>query len=228
VDVESIQGGKTRVLRWDPYLEPDENDMEFHLTYEGALFAHQDDKKILQRNEHVHSIRRQFHEQLKVLWHSHPILNALRTASDEYCNKPNGPKLREIFDEQAFNWLPIVTTANELICKVDILMLRHGPPGEVPTDIDNRIKTLFDALRKTTGPSEQVTKSGRPLTPTKTEDPFYVLLQDDKLITHVSVTSDMLLEPVRKSFIARDNAVRLVINVTVRPYHPFAETVGFA
>ena len=35
-------------------------------------------------------------------------------------------------------WKPIVTEDNGLICALDILMLRKGPPGEVRTDIDNR------------------------------------------------------------------------------------------
>jgi hypothetical protein len=197
------------------------------LTYEGALFAHQGEDRVRQRNAHLHSIRRDFHGQLKVLWHSHPILNALRTASEEYCNRPHGPRLREKFQEGSFNFLPIVTSGNGLICMLDILLLRHGPPGEVPTDIDNRIKTLFDALQKADGLGQLETKSGE-LKPAKGEDPFYVLLQNDKLITHVSVTSDMLLEPIRKSHVPRDNAARVVVNVTVRPYHPYRETVGFA
>jgi hypothetical protein len=67
-----------------------------------------------------------------------------------------------------------------------------------------------------------------PLAPAKNEDPFYVLVEDDKLITHVSVTSDMLLEEVRKPNVPRDNAVRLVIGVTVKPYAPYSETVGYA
>ena len=134
----------------------------------------------------------------------------------------------QIFKHDGFEWLPIVHNANGLICKLDILMLRSGPPGKVPTDIDNRIKTVFDALQKATGPNQLRAKSGIQLTPSKNEKPFYVLLEDDKLITHTSVTSDMLLEPVMKPNVRTENAVRLAITVTVRPYHPYSETVGFA
>ena len=61
--------------------------------------------------------------------------------------------------------------------------------------------------------------------PESEERPFYVLLQDDKLITHVAVTSDMLLEPVEK--VSPDESVRLVINVTVRPYNTTLDNMEF-
>jgi hypothetical protein len=146
----------------------------------------------------------------------------------QHITYPPHPPVMKIFTHDGFSWLPIVNCKNGLICKLDILMMRHGPPGEVPTDIDNRVKTIFDALRKpSVGNTELRTKS-QTLAPAKNEDPFYVLVEDDKLITHVSVTSDMLLEEVRKPNVPRDNAVRLVIGVTVKPYAPYSETVGYA
>jgi hypothetical protein len=66
------------------------------------------------------------------------------------------------------------------------------------------------------------------LAPGPDEDPFYVLLEDDRLITHIGVTSDTLLELVPDPNVAPDEAARLVINVTVRPYSPYLETVGYA
>jgi hypothetical protein len=59
---------------------------------------------------------------------------------------------------------------------------------------------VFDALRKARGPSElgASTSKGQQ-TPEDDENPFYVLLEDDLLITHVSVTTDLLLQPVPNS-----------------------------
>jgi hypothetical protein len=215
------------IPRWDTDLRPDEGDMEFRLTYEGALYAHQDHRRLPQRNAHIHSIRREFHKQLDLLWRSHPILQELKSKPAEYSRPPRPPML-QIFAHDGFNWLPIVNSGNGLICRLDILLLRSGPPGGVTADIDNRVKTIFDALRKASGPAELRTKEGGDFSPDQTEDPFYVLLEDDKLITHVSVTSDMLLEQIAKPNVAPENAVRLVITVTVRPYMPFTETVGYA
>ena len=55
--------------------------------------------------------------------------------------------------------------------------------------------------------------------PDDDEDPFYVLLQDDKLISHVSVETDVLLEPTAGLMGNQaKNDARLIIDVTVQPY----------
>ena len=56
-------------------------------------------------------------------------------------------------------------------------------------DIDNRIKTLIDALRIPSGgeiPDEWVPDEG--------DTPLFCLLEDDKLVSAFSVTTDRLLE----------------------------------
>ena len=113
------------------------------------------------------------------------------------------------------------------MCALDILMLRKGPPGAVRTDIDNRLKTLFDALRMARSPEELGEKADKGKQEAGPEEiPFYVLLTDDHLITRVVVNSDMLLEPVRG--LEPETAVRLVINVTIRPYNVTWDNVDFA
>lgn len=88
-------------------------------------------------------------------------------------------------------------------------MLRPEPPGNVLTqsgDIDNRLKTLFDALAV---PQLQAIPSGS--SPTDDERPFYCLLEDDNLVTAISVQVDELLEPD-----ADRNEVDLTIKVVTR------------
>lgn len=213
---------RRQVLRWDPYLEPDEDDMEFRLTYSGRLLAHTTDRRLPERSLHVHDIRKEFHKQLTVLWQQHPNLNVKRSATAIV----GGQRWQE-FQHDGFTWRPLVTEDNGLICKLEILLLRHGAPGHVMYDIDNRIKTLFDALRMAKGPAElgQNTSAGMQQ-PEADEVPFLVLLQDDSLITHVAVTSDMLLEPVPN--IPPDEAARVVMDVTVRPYDTHMGNLEFA
>ena len=106
-------------------------------------------------------------------------------------------------------------------------MLRKGLPGRVQTDIDNRLKTVFDALRMPTSAelSSKITcEENRSLQPDK--DPFFVLLEDDQLITRESVNSGRLLEPVLEVRRPED-AVRLVINVNIRPYRITWDGLGF-
>jgi hypothetical protein len=199
--------------------------MEFRLTYSGALKAHRDDKR-LARTQHVHDIRQQFHSQLKELWATHPVLCG-ESITVLTGGPTNLPSMREVFKQDGFNWLPMVTEKNGLICKLDILMLRSGPPGKALYDVDNRLKTLFDALRMAKESQElgASKNQGQQIFPRLDEDPFYVLLEDDKLITHVAVTTDMLLQPVDNC--PKDEAVRLVIDVTVRPFDVHLHNQGY-
>ncbi len=73
-------------------------------------------------------------------------------------------------------------------------------------DLDNRIKTLLDALK--------VPKEANELPlddePKEDEVPFFCLLEDDALVTGVSVDTDRLLEKA-----VDPNQVILVIHVRV-------------
>lgn len=96
-----------------------------------------------------------------------------------------------------------------LIANIDIIFLRSEPPGSIVTkgDIDNRIKTLIDSLRKP-APSEVPEDDA----PKDDEIPyFYCLLEDDSLITSLAVTTDRLLEPV-----SDPSEVILLIHVHVK------------
>jgi hypothetical protein len=87
-------------------------------------------------------------------------------------------------------------------------------------DIDNRLKVLFDALRVPAN-CDEVAGAVK----ASDEDPyFFCLLEDDALITEVSVTTDTLLTPY---VTGQENDVHLVINVKVRPTDFSFENVGF-
>ena len=68
-------------------------------------------------------------------------------------------------------------------------MLRPELPGGIVTsggDIDNRLKTLFDAL-SVPQQRQQMTDTARL---SSTTDPTFTLLEDDKLITRIVVVAD--------------------------------------
>jgi hypothetical protein len=108
-------------------------------------------------------------------------------------------------------------------------MLRPDAPGSLikSGDIDGRLKTLFDALRMP-GPDENELAGA---SPTDDENPLYCLLQDDRLISKVTVQTDLLLEQIPHNSInepdeqtaqwqrnpIHPNDVRLVVTVTLRP-----------
>ena len=99
-------------------------------------------------------------------------------------------------------------------------LLRADPKDALLT----RGKGGCRSLRKAHDVQGLGTEDGKP---GEGEDPFYVLLEDDRFITHLSVTSDMLLDPL-ESVADKDPQARLVITVSVRPYDVNSSNLDFA
>ncbi len=194
--------GEKVILRRDADLSFGEALVKFRLFYEGPLFASKGDAfdgQVDRRRSHKHDIRIAFHRQLKHFWHTHPWLKDSRAAWDvlgiERENKPldqqpfmweNIARLHEVCGRQ---FVPLVCEQFKLLCDLDVLMLRRDRPGGIfqARDIDNRLKTLFDALR--------MPKNGLEIEGLGDEDEMiFVLLQDDSLISSVTVETDELLE----------------------------------
>lgn len=193
--------------------------MNFRLTYAGELPSGQ----ARGRNGLIHGMRRRFHTQLKTLWATHPAV----VRFDEAIKKGE-PSIMKIEEAHGFRWLPMVTKYNGLVAKIDVLMLRIGHPGEAFADIDKRLKIIVDALRKADQENQLIEKENDQTLkfyPKKDENPFHVLLEDDKLITDISVATDMLLEPVDGAI--SNSVVRLVLNVSVISYNPTMDNLQF-
>lgn len=211
---------KRRVLRWDDELEWDGGDMQFRLTYDGELRPHRDVvKKARAGTAHIHMIRRVFHTQLKQLWETHP--NLIAKVESKIDNKPFIEWSAKNYEMHGFGWVPLVTERQSLLCRLDVLMLRWGQPGGVFSagDIDNRLKTICDALKR---PRDLAALGGA--APQDGETPFYVLLEDDSLITHAAVEADTLLQPVN----GNEHDVRLTLTITVRPYKVTLGNLNYA
>ena len=190
--------------------------MEFRLTYEGPLYAASNSGS--RRAKHKHEIRKAFHRQLRALWQGHPFLKQAIVVDPQYGARVAGRKLlrEELADKYArcgYSFVPLVTPDLSISCRLDILCLRPGRPGEIiqSGDLDNRIKTLFDALRI---PENRDELAGY-TEPQEDENPFFCLLSDDRLIGHVSLETDFLLAPTSPDADAND--VRLIIRVELRP-----------
>ncbi|MFD9431470.1 hypothetical protein [Streptomyces sp. NPDC060002] len=178
--------------------------MHFTLTYNGQLPSSSNAKV-------KHDIRRKLHPQLKELWRTHPALahsaNLVTRNSGEEEDSSDASLLTDI---QGNDFASLVHPRQYLYAELDILMLRPEAPGAVISkagDIDNQLKTLFDALRRPTDQSEVPSS----WSPTPDEAPLYCLLEDDKLITKVSVETDRLL-----ILDANPKEVQLTIRVNVK------------
>jgi hypothetical protein len=218
---------KRVVLKDDEPGADFEGSMEFRLTYDGPLLAQQRDERrgdSVARQDNKHFIRQTFHRQLKRLWEDTPFLKS---------GERSGPSVlllsgdmsggdAPVYDidtlakrhaQYGFNFVPLVTLDLDLMCSLDILFLRPDKPRVLwAGDIDNRIKLLFDALTIPGANEDYATKRK----PEAGESPFFCLLEDDKLITKISVETDQLLDFDGSN--AQMNEVRLTITVRIRPY----------
>jgi hypothetical protein len=202
--------------------------MEFRLTYAGPLYATQRDPLPGQAPKHTpnrHDIRVAFHHQLKALWQL-PPLNGPHTiiltgGGPQERLSVTVEELAKKYTRYGFYFVPLVTQELDLLCGLEILFLRPDRPGSVvwAGDIDNRIKTLLDALRIPEAGERYVDR-----TPSSDQVPFFCLLEDDKLITGVAVETDRLLEPIAN----HPSDARLVITVRIRPYSFKLSTMHFA
>jgi hypothetical protein len=173
--------------------------MEFSLLYQGPLKSN---GATTQKQE----IRRVFHPQLKSLWQQIP-LNSFHEFLQE--NPPQG-KISILKKVGVFTFAPLVSESLRLSAELDIIFLRPEAPGSIITqggDIDNRLKTLFDALRM----AKRETEIPSGDTPNEGENPFFCVLEDDSLITKVSVKTDRLLITAPS-----DNYVHLLITVKTK------------
>ncbi|MEM9395119.1 MAG: hypothetical protein AAGA38_14765 [Pseudomonadota bacterium] len=200
--------------------------MKFVLTYQGSLKVGQNRRRGSAR---MHSIRRQFHAQLKELWESDPFLSnwiSSKSELEESLKRPidrlsrlagNEDRLPvvtllpDFYRRRDFRFVPLVRADFLLQCSLKILFLRRDPPGSVVShgDIDNRLKVLLDGLSM-----PQDNQIDDKVAPGGDEDPFFVLLEDDKLLSAFSVETQRLLEP---SADQQDDAVKLSIEVEVKP-----------
>ena len=215
--------------------------MRFRLTYNGPLLSSNPlapEKKA----EHKHDIRRHFHVQLKELWRTNKFLCELKkppgACSDimppvvmtvwqhDFGTYRHVPEiLGKIYGRSGYNFAPLVWKENSLFCSLRILCLRRDSVDALlPRDIDNRVKTLIDALVMPSVAQGSPLKDGKPFPPQEGEEPFFVLLDDDRQITHLEIETDTALEA---DSCEDESFVRLVISVEIRPYIVSLFNLGF-
>jgi hypothetical protein len=207
--------------------------MKFTLTFEGNLPASSNSSKPAD----IWRIRNELHPQLVDLWTSHPILKRLtatRVPRDKavvqvmassalaaaismpVTTGAIGLRQEEVIElcppihHGNSGYLPLVRQSLGLACDLDILFMRKGDPGATihqGGDLDNRIKTLFDALRMPAPTELPNPDAGVPVA-----DPLYCLLESDTLVHDFAVRPDRLLNRPDGS----EKEVKLIIGVTVR------------
>ena len=178
--------------------------MKFRLIFEGEIRPRQKAKL-----GDIHEIRRQLHPQIKKAWDHEPLLGLKGRwlkPLDEGSGKNGKLSYARIEELNGKKYAPLIST--HLAAELDIVFLRQQARGQLigeGGDIDNRLKTLFDALRM---PSKAEAMQLSPVT-VNDEDPLHCLLKDDALIHRVNVETDRLLRP------GKEFDLLAIINVTV-------------
>ena len=198
--------------------------MDFMLRYRGPLPS-------VGSPRDKHAIREIVHSQLENLCAQEPLLADAKaedlpvaTLKGRAVDVPR--PLKTMYFTVAvdgFNFVPLIHRPHELVCSLDILFLRRERPGAIIThggDLDNRLKTLFDALRM---PHDSTELAG--VVPGSGPKRMYCLLEDDSLITQVSVNTQQLLEPLTEG--EDSSTVELLIHVRVQSTYPMIANIGF-
>ena len=206
--------------------------MQFNLLYSGPLHSTGNRGGAV---DEKFAIRRTVHAQLSRLWSTNPNLMRMadmigRRDYAEEINRehiPDPPALQvsdaimrglttmgRNWSRHGFNYVPLVTADLCLRCALDILFLRVEERDYVLRggDIDGRLKTLFDGLRMAREANELPagTVQGGD------EDPMFVLLENDDLISEVNIDAGQLLRlPQEKPLDEHD--VYLQITVRLNP-----------
>jgi hypothetical protein len=172
-----------------------------------------------------HQIRRYLHPQLKKLWETHPLLSFYTQA--KHWQKTGGftssadhsyTKIENIATHFE-GYVPLVHKDWGMACELEILFLRAEPVGNILQrggagggDIDNRIKTLFDALCIPVRAQVKLKENDAP-----DPSPMYVLLEDDSLITSIKINADRFLASADD---ADPSDVLLVASVNIKAANP--------
>ncbi|HEY1856583.1 hypothetical protein [Acidocella sp.] len=199
--------------------------MRFTLTYDGELRSQGNPKQ-------KWAIRQQFDPQLQELWRINPALADLDYArhvpttpgfpvwevhhsADKHLPslpQPNGwVDVLSPIEKGGKKFIPLVRESLALRCGLKITFLRKEEPGKVYQggDLDNRLKTLFDALSIPT--LEQIPKDD-PLI----SDNVYCLMEDDSMISSCEIETHRLLSKPDGS----KHDVRLIIEVDIKVTKP--------
>lgn len=209
---------------WPERIRSGDITMEFRLVYDGRLPAASRSET---RNPDKDRIRRVFSKQLAELFATHPALRSWLDKEEDTENfssenerirayMKRGEKYSMVdllgakYERCGQKYVPLISSPYGVACSLDILFLRRDQPGNLIVsggDLDNRIKVLFDALRLPQNCDEVLPATSD----AEREELLYVLLEDDRLIVDVKVTSDRLLTPRRDD--EHMNDVRLIIHV---------------
>ena len=166
--------------------------MKFKLVYVGEVKINPK-----RRSQHLQDIRDVLSPQLKRLTEISPY-NEIKSRLEK--------KNKAIKTVGGVKFFPLITPDLNLLAELDIQIL-HPELLETPrADIDNRMKTLLDALKRPQSSHEIAERMNK-------KDICYTLLDDDHLVTKMTINTSHLL--YKDAVPKRDHDYELLIIITV-------------
>jgi hypothetical protein len=201
--------------------------MEFVLRYQGPLpTCSRSDSRAKEKQ----FIRTKLSPQLRDWWETHPGLKNYLSQALARQQTVKGSVIKDPIEEpivpafghvliNGWKFVPLVVRSRRWICELKIVFLRRHDPGDIVRggDIDNRLKTLFDALRI---PYDAAEVSDQPAKDDQAT--CFCLLEDDALITSISIDTERLLGPLSEG--SHDSDVDILLRVVVKTYN---RSLGF-
>lgn len=216
----AFDSSETRVHAADFEFRVRDCALKFTLTFEGNF------KTGGRIPEGKHHRRKLFHAQLKRLWSVNTLLRSWQLLDDPTAEMPpsvlgiSAPAIDVLRKKHGklgdFEFVPIISKDISVEAALHFHILRSTTkPGQM-ADIDNVVKTITDSL-KAPGTTEELPRGAQP---EADEAPFFVLMEDDKLVSKITSTTDELLQPVNGQTVIDPQDVRMMIEVYIRPNLP--------
>jgi hypothetical protein len=209
-----------------------QNKMELTLRFRGELpAATKSNARVLDK----HRIRKDLHNQLAVFWAQH---RSLVDINKDLKGLQITKRARGVFDVDrpiigmknffwryplcGYDFIPLVTHVHELHCHLDIRVYRRLDQRGIlfeGGDLDNRLKTFFDALRVPAEPSQIPEELDTPEMEFHTKEwpHMFCLLDDDKAIKKLSIQSLKMLTPIPENCEHPENYTEMDIDVNITP-----------
>ena len=186
--------------------------------------------------EEKHAIRLQLHSQLQAYWQKdsrlRDISKDLKSLQVPTLKSSRFEVIRPIQGQKNFFWryplcghnfVPLGTSVRESHCHLSLRFYRRTEDEGIlfhGGDIDNRLKTFFDALQVPQASEQMPTSTRNPQGDQKEWPAMFCLVDNDRSITKLTIESFILLTGIPSECKHPENYAEIDIDVEIVPVTP--------
>jgi hypothetical protein len=213
--------------------------VELTLRYRGPLAAAGANSRVREK----HEIRAELSRQLSAYWEQSKRLKELFAQAQ---TQSQSLQIAELQKDQfvvprplkdvtkfwwrwplsGYNFVPLVTQVQEVHVELKIRLYRKNQGILFQGgDLDNRLKTFFDALQVPKD-SSQVPTGPESSQPSEHWPTVFCLMDNDNLVTKLTIESFKLLTEIPAEYKSVQNYVELDLDVIIHPITPMMGTIN--